>query len=78
MSESTITNTLPTNINITYYNKEHIPTESKVGACLLYNSNKIPYKLWNDLNVYCPKQLDSVFFEVLLSNKPSQIIDTDL
>ena len=78
ISESRITksNTLTTNINIPGYNIEHTPTESKAGGCLLYISDKIPYKLRNDLNVYCPKQLESVFIEVLLSNKPSQIIGT--
>ena len=55
---------------------EHTPTESKVEGCLLYISDKIPYKLRNDLNVYCPEQLESVFIELLLSNKPSQIIGT--
>ena len=57
ISESRITksNTLTTNIDIPGYNIEHTPTESKVGGCLLYISNKIPYKLRNDLNVYCPK-----------------------
>ena len=78
ISESRITksNTLTTNIDMPGYNIEHTPTESKAGGCLLYISNKIPYKLQNDLNVYCPKQLESVFIEVLLSNKPSQITDT--
>ena len=69
-------NTLTTNIDILGYNIEHTPTESKAGGCLLYISNKIPYKLQNNLNVYCPKQLESVLIEVLLSNKPSQIIGT--
>ena len=55
---------------------EHTPTESKAGGYLLYIFVKIPYKLRNDLNVYCPKQLESVFTELLLSNKPSQIIGT--
>ena len=54
----------------------HTPTESKAGAYLLYISNTIIYKLQNDLNVYCPKQLESAFTEVLLSNKPSQKIGT--
>ena len=78
ISESRITksNTLTTNIDIPGYNIEHTPTESKAGGCLLYISNKIPYKLQNDLNVYCPKQLESLLIEVLLSNKPSQIIGT--
>ena len=78
LSESRITkrNTLTTNIDISGYSIEHTPTESKAEGCLLYISDKIPYKLRNDLNVYCPKQLESVFIEVLLSNKPSQIIST--
>ena len=45
-------------------------------CCLLYISDKIPYKLRNDLNVYCPKPLESVFTEVLLFNKSIQIIGT--
>ena len=78
ISESRITksNTLTTNIDIPGYNIEHTPTESKTRGCLLYISDKSPYKLRNDLNVYCPKQLESVFIEVLLSNKPSQMIGT--
>ena len=78
LSESRITksNTLTTNVEIPGYNIKHTPTESKAGGCLLYISNKNPYKLRNDLNVYCPKKLESVFIKVLLSNKPSQIIGT--
>ena len=58
------------------YNIERTSTESKAGGCLLYSSDKIHYELQNDPNVYCSKQLESVFIEVLLSNKPSQIIGT--
>ena len=58
------------------YNIEHTPTKSKAGGCLLYIFDKIPYKLQNDLNVYYLKYFESVFIELLLSNKPSQIIGT--
>ena len=64
------------NTDIPASNIGHIPTESKAGGFLLYISNKIPYKLWSDLNVYCLKKLESLFIEVLLSNKPSQIFGT--
>ena len=59
ISESRITknNSLTTNINIPGYNFEHTPTESKAGGSLMYISDKISYKLRNDLNVYCSKQL---------------------
>ena len=74
--ESQKINTLASNSDIPGYNIEHTPTDSKAGGCLLYISEKIPYKLQNDLNVCCPKKLESVFIEVLLSSKPSQIIGT--
>ena len=46
----TKSNTLTTNIDIPGYNIEHTPTEFRAGGCLLYISDKIPYKLQNDLN----------------------------
>ena len=69
-------NTLITNIEIPGYNIEQTPSESKAGGCLLYISDKIPYKSRNDLKLYCPKQLESVFIEIVLFNEPSQIIGT--
>ena len=78
ISESRITknNSLTTNINIPGYNFEHTPTESKAGGLLMYISDKISYKLCIDLNVYCSKQLESVFIEVLIQNKQNQLIGT--
>ena len=79
ISESRITknNSLTTNINIPGYNFEHTPTESKAGGLLMYISDKI-YKLYNLLNIYCSKQLESVFIEVLIPNKQNQLIATVL
>ena len=42
----------------------------------MYISDKISYKLCNDLNIYCSKQLESVFIEVLIPNKQNQLIGT--
>ena len=77
ISESRITknNSLTTNVNIGY-NFQHTPTESKAGASLMYISDKISYKMRNDLNIYCSKQLESVFIEVLIPNKQNQLIGT--
>ena len=74
ISESRITknNSLTTIINIPGYNFEPTPTESKADGSLMYISDKISYKLHNDLNMYCSKQLKSVFIEVLLPNKQNQ------
>ena len=41
----------------------------------MYISDKI-YKLYNLLNIYCSKQLESVFIEVLIPNKQNQLIGT--
>ena len=42
----------------------------------MYISDKILYKLRNDLNIYCSKQLESVFIEILIPNKQNQLIGT--
>ena len=78
ISESRITksNSLTTNINIPGYNFEHTPTEFKTSGSLMYISGKISYKLRNHLNIYCSKQLESVFIEVLIRNKQNQLIGT--
>ena len=42
----------------------------------MYISDKISNKLPNDLSIYCSKQLESVFIEVLIPNKQNQLIGT--
>ena len=69
-------NSLTTSIKIPGYNFKHILTESKAGGSLMYISDQISYKLRNDLNIYCSKQLESAFIVVLIPNKENQIIET--
>ena len=78
ISESRISkHNLPTiNINIPGYNTEHTPTESKAGGTLMYISEKISYKICNDLNIYNPKQLESIFIEILRPDLPGGIVGT--
>ena len=66
-SESSISkHNLPTiNISIPGYNIEHTPTESTAGGTLMYITEKISYKMRSDLNIYNPKQLESIFIEIL-------------
>ena len=64
---------LTNNINIPGYNFEHIKTESLAGGSIMYISDKISYEVCNDLNMYCSKQLESVFIEVLIPNKENQL-----
>ena len=52
-------------IEITNYNIEQCDTESSKGGALLYIHNKHSYKKRNDLKIYKPKELESVFVEIL-------------
>ena len=64
------------NINIPGHNIEHTPTESKAERTLIYMSEKISYKIRNDLNIYNPKQLESIFIEIPRPDLPGGIVGT--
>ena len=51
---------------------EHTPTESSNGGTLLYIKNDISYKLRNYLKICKPKELESIFIEII--NKTSKNI----
>ena len=76
ISESRLSQKKPqtTNINLTGYNIEQTPTESSAGGVLLYISQKFSYKQCKDLQIYCPKELESVFIELTIPNKPNFIV----
>ena len=57
-------------INFGNYCVEHTPTESSNGGTLLYIKNDISYELRNDLEIYKPKELESIFIEII--NKTSK------
>ena len=61
-----------TNINLDGFSYEHAPTEAKKGGALLYINSKLNYKLRVDLNIYRPKELDSVFVEIINESNPSE------
>ena len=52
-------------INLGNYSVENTSTESSNGGTLLYIKNDISYKLRNDLKIYKPKELESIFIEVI-------------
>ena len=64
------------NVDIPGYNFEHTPTESSAGGTLIYISNDIFYVLRNNLQIYSLKELQSVFMEIKIPNKPSSILGT--
>ena len=50
------------------------PTESTKGGVLIYVKSGINFKLRNDLNVYKPKELESLFIEVNNKKESNDII----
>ena len=56
------------------YSYEHTPTESSCGGAMLYISNKFNYKPRNDLLVYKPLQLETVFVEIIIPRKSNLIV----
>ena len=76
ITESRLKKNIPPQANITLqgYNMEHCTTESTKGGALLYISSKHNYKVRNDLKLYKPKLLESVFIEILKPRKKNTII----
>ena len=68
ISESRIlkSQSLNTNVSLQNYAIEQTPTESTAGGALLHINKKHSYKTHPDLAIYKPKQLESIFVEVVL------------
>ena len=69
-------NPMTTNLDNPGYTFKHIPTESSAEGTLIYISNDISYVLQNDLQIYSPKELELIFIEIIIPNKPSSILGT--
>ena len=63
-----------TNIDLPGFNIEQTPTESSAGTTLIYISQSLSYKPRKDLQIYCPKELESTFIELLIPNRQSHVI----
>ena len=46
------------------------------ATTLMYISEKISYKIQSNLNIYNPKQLESIFIEILRPDHPGGIVGT--
>ena len=55
-----------TNIDLPGLIIEQTPTESFAGGALIYIPQNLSYKPQHDLQIYCPKGLESVFIELLI------------
>ena len=65
---------ITTPLAINGYSFEHTPTESSCGGALLYISTKLNYKPRNDLLIYKPLHLESIFIEVIFPKKSNLIV----
>ena len=74
LTETRLKSVISVPISIGGFNYEYTPTESSCGGALLYISNKINYKLRNDLMIYKSTYLESVFVEIINSKKNNIII----
>lgn len=63
-----------TNIEIQGYSIEHTPTEANAGGVMMYISKDLKYKLRTDLSMYNPKELESLFIELLLPKQKHLIL----
>ena len=63
----------PINIELENYSIEHTLTEIAAGGALLYINKRLSYHPRNDLNIYMPGKLESIFIEVVCP-KSSNII----
>ena len=75
ISESRIlkSQSLNTNVSLQNYVIEQNSTESTAGEALLYINKRHSYKTHPDLAIYMPKQLESIFVEVVLPKKSNLI-----
>ena len=62
------------NINIDNYIYESTPTESSKGGTLLYIDKSLKYKLMKDPNFNKPKEIQSIFIEIIETKKKNTVI----
>ena len=62
------------NLQLSNYSNEHNPTESSAGGTLLYISKRLSYQLRNDLRLYDPEKIASIFIEIIYSKSTNVII----
>ena len=72
-SRISIKNPQTTNIDLPGSNTGQTPTESSAGGALIYISESLSYKPQKDFHIYCEKELESVFIELLIPNKKNHL-----
>ena len=55
----------PINIELENYSLEHTPIKIATGGALLHDNKRLSYHPRNDLNIYMPGKLESIFIEIV-------------
>ena len=63
-----------TNMDLTAFKIEQTPTKFSAGWTLIYISQNLSYKPRKVLQIYCSKELESTFIEVLIPSRQSHLI----
>ena len=63
--------------DITTYNIEHTSTELSTTGTVMFISKDNSYILHKDLQIYSPKELESIFLEIIIPNKFSSLLGTN-
>ena len=76
ISESKLSQKNPqtTKVNLGGYNTDQTPTKSSAGGVLFYISQKFSYKQRKYLQIYCPKELESVFIDLLFQTNQTSLL----
>ena len=76
ISESRISTKNPqtTSTDLPGYNIEQTSSESSARRALIYISHSLSYKPQKDLHIYCAKELESVFIELLILTKKNHLV----
>ena len=61
-------------IELENYSIEHTPTETAAGGALLYINERLSYHPRNDLNIYMPGKLESIFIEIVCPESSNIIV----
>ena len=63
-----------TDIELDGYSIEHSPTEANNGGALLYINSKNTYKKREDLQIYKPREIESVFVEIIYPHEKNILV----
>ena len=65
----------PINIELENYSIEHTLTEIAVGETLIYINKRLSYHPRNDLNIYMPGKLESIFNKTVCPKSLTSCLD---